>query len=237
MTRQLTLAVNLPRDPALSGFVAGPNAEALAAVQACAATGEEPYLYLWGPPGSGKTHLLLGASRDVENGGGSALYLDLGTDGLDPVMLQGLERLQMVCLDNIPLVAGDREWERALFDLFNRLRESRRRLLVAGHVPVAELGLRLPDLRSRLNWGPAFRLRPLDDASRLQLLEVSAHARGMRLETKAAKYILQHCPRDLHSLERVMDRIEAATLAEKRPPNLFFLRQLLGKDTEDGLSA
>jgi DnaA family protein len=210
VTRQLTLAVNLPRDPALSGFVAGPNAEALAAVQACAEGEGEPFIYLWGPPGSGKTHLLLGASRDLEGRGDGALYLDLGTEGLEPAMLQGLERLALVSLDNVHLVAGDRDWERALFDLFNRLRESGRRLLAAAHVPVAELGLRLPDLRSRLNWGPAFRLR---------------------LEPKAAEYIMQHCPRDPHSLERVLDRIEAATLTEKRPPNLAFLRRVLKSET------
>ncbi len=231
MTRQLTLAVNLPRDPALSGFVAGPNAEALAAVQACAEGEGEPFIYLWGPPGSGKTHLLLGASRDLEGRGDGALYLDLGTEGLEPAMLQGLERLALVSLDNVHLVAGDRDWERALFDLFNRLRESGRRLLAAAHVPVAELGLRLPDLRSRLNWGPAFRLRPLGDDLRLQLLTQAAHSRGMRLEPKAAEYIMQHCPRDPHSLERVLDRIEAATLTEKRPPNLAFLRRVLKSET------
>jgi DnaA family protein len=233
VTRQLTLEVNLPKDPALNGFVAGPNAEALAAVQGCADGSGESYLYLWGPSGSGKTHLLLGASRDLEGRGQTALYLDLGTEGLEPAMLQGLESLELVCLDNIQLVAGDRDWERALFDLFNRLRENGCRLLAAAHVPVAELGLRLPDLRSRLNWGPAFRLRPLGDESRMQLLQRAAYARGMRLETKAAEYILQHCPRDLHSLERVLDRIEAATLAEKRAPNLAFLRRVL-KTLEPG---
>ncbi len=227
MSRQLTLAVNLPRDPALGAYVPGPNAEALAAVQACAVGEGEPYLYLFGPSGSGKTHLLLGASREAETRNTGTLYLDLGATGLDPAMLQGLERLELVCLDNILLVTGDRHWERALFDLFNRLREAERRLIVAAHVPVAELGLRLPDLRSRLNWGPAFRLRLPDDDARMQLLETAALARGMRLDPKAAQYILDHCPRDPHSLARVLDRIEAATLAEKRPPNLAFLRRAL----------
>jgi len=232
VSRQLTLAVKLPRDPALDSFVPGPNAETLAAVRACAEDSGEPYLYLWGPSGSGKTHLLLAASRQLEGLGAPSQYLDLGLAGLHPDMLQGLERMELVCLDNIQLVTGDRDWERALFDLFNRLREAERRLLAAAHVPVAELGLRLPDLRSRLNWGPAFRLRLLDDSQRLQLLEVAAHARGMNLDPKAAEYILRHCPRDPHSLARILDRIEDATLAEKRAPKLHFLRKVLAEGVD-----
>lgn len=228
MSRQLTLAVNLPRDPTLEDFVAGPNAEVLAAVGACALGGGEPYIYLWGPQGSGKTHLLLGATRAAESSGHNSLYLDLGLKGLEPTVLQGLERLGLVSLDNIQAACPERKWERALFDLYNRLREAGSRLLVAGNTPVAELDLQLPDLRSRLGWGPAFRLHPLDDSSRQQLLEQAALARGMRLDPRAAQYILQRCPRDLHSLAEILDRIEETTLAEKRAPSLAFLRRILG---------
>jgi len=228
MSRQIPLDLTLPRSPGLTDFLPGPNAEALAAVKAAA----EPYLYLWGGEGTGKTHLLLGACREADASGKSALYLDLDRrQELDPAMLEGLERLDLVCLDDVQSIGGDEDWERALFDLFNRLREADRRLIAAGSVPAAELPLELPDLRSRLTWGPGFRLRSPDDETRLELLQSAAGARGMQLSEAAARYILNHCPRDLHSLEKLLDRLDAVTLAEKRKPSIALIQKAL--DVED----
>lgn len=233
MTRQLPLAIRLPREPDLDGFIPGPNSEAVAAVRDCAEGGSEPYLYLWGGTGSGKTHLLLGACRTVQQGGGGSQYLDLGRHAeLDVTILQGLEQLDLLSLDNVEAIAGNGEWERSLFDLFNRLREAGSRLLAAGDAPAAELPLKLDDLRSRLGWGPGFRLRPLDDAARMALLQSSAAARGMQLSPAAARYILNHYPRDPHSLEALLDLLDHRTLAEQKRPTIDVIRRALDGSEE-----
>jgi DnaA family protein len=59
---QFVLDLAPPAEPDFDNFVAGPNAEALAAVKALAA-GEESIVYLWGEAGSGRTHLLRAALR------------------------------------------------------------------------------------------------------------------------------------------------------------------------------
>jgi DnaA family protein len=233
VSRQLPLAIRLPREPDLDGFIPGPNTAAVAAVRACAGGGTEPYLYLWGGSGSGKTHLLLGACRAVQGRGGSSQYLDLRRHPeLHVAMLQGLERLDLLCLDNVEAIAGKGEWEQALFDLFNRLREAESRLLAAGEAPAAELSLKLADLRSRLAWGPGFRLRPLDDAARMELLHRSAATRGMQLAPAAARYILNHCPRDLHFLETLLDRLDRRSLAEQKRPTIAVIRRTLDGSDE-----
>jgi DnaA-homolog protein len=231
MSRQLPLEIRLPREPDLAGFVVGDNGEALAAVQALCGSGGEPYLYLWGEPGSGKTHLLLGACRALEHQGRPVQYLDLGRhQELHPDLLLDLERLELVCLDRVQTIAGLAPWEQALFGLFDRLRAAETRLLVAGDRAAGELPLGLADLHSRLTWGPGFRLRPLDDAGRLELLHRSASARGMRLEHAAARYVLNHCPRDTHSLEALLERLDHLTLAEQRRPTIALIRRALAGD-------
>jgi DnaA family protein len=228
MNGQLPLGIQLPPDPGLEGFVAGPNAEVLAALQALAGDGSEPYLYLWGESGSGRTHLLLGTCRRAERLGRNSQYLDLADHArLAPELLQGLERLALVALDNLETVAGRGAWEQALFGLFNRLRDAGGRLLVASRVPAAELPLELPDLRSRLTWGPGFRLRPLDDAGRMELLQRAAAARGIPLRSAEARYILNRCPRDPHSLQALLDRLDRLSLAAQRRPSIALIRQLL----------
>ena len=63
--RQLPLAISPRQEPRFSNYLAGDNAEALASVRALAEGGlPEAIVYLWGEPGSGRTHLLRAAARE-----------------------------------------------------------------------------------------------------------------------------------------------------------------------------
>ena len=65
-----------------------------------------------------------------------------------------MEQLALVCIDNIECIAGEEEWEMAIFDLYNRILETgKTRLLITGDRPPRQLNLKLPDLASRLDWG------------------------------------------------------------------------------------
>jgi DnaA family protein len=229
--RQLTLDVRLPRQARLEEFVPGPNAEPLRAARECAEARGDPYVYLWGGRGTGKTHLLLGACAAAGDRGGRSLYLGLSRHHeLGVEVLGGLERLDLLCVDDLQAVAGADDWERALFDLFNRLREAGTGLLVTADRPAGRLPVRLPDLRSRLGWGPGFRLRTLDDGARLEWLKRAAGARGMRLGDEAARFILSRWRRDLHSLEALLERLDQASLREQKRPTISLIQRLIGGD-------
>jgi DnaA family protein len=135
--------------------------------------------------------------------------------------------MDLVCLDNVDAVAGRDAWEHALFVLYNRLRDRGARLLASAHQPPPDLPLRLADLRSRLSWGPVFRLRALSDDARLELLQRSAAARGMELSATAGRYILNHCARDLHSLQALLDRLDDASLAAQRKPSIAMIQRIV----------
>lgn len=64
MTRQLALPISPPPAPTLDNFVPGTNAELLARLRELAAGRlAESVLYLWGVPGSGRSHLLRASAR------------------------------------------------------------------------------------------------------------------------------------------------------------------------------
>jgi len=226
--QQLPLAIQLTPEGGFDDYLPGPNAEAVSAITAWASASGQAFLYLFGPSGTGKSHLLQAACKAAKAGGASACYLPLGLPGLDLSALEGMERAQVVALDDIQALAGDIDWERGLFNLYNRLRETERRLLVSGDRPAAELPLRLPDLRSRLGWGPGYRLRPLDEVGCERLLRESAARRGLVLEAESLAYIMRRCERDAGSLLRLLDRIDRESLQKKRRPTLWLIRQLQG---------
>jgi len=225
--QQLPLSVELRAETDFNEYLPGPNAEAVAAVAGWAIGNGHDFLYLFGPPGTGKTHLLQAACRSAIDLSATAIYLPLGQAGLEPAVLDELERADLVALDDLQSVAGDADWEYALFALYNRLLEARRRLLVSANAPAAEVPIHLPDLRSRLTWGPGYRLRPLTESDCERLLLLSAKRRGLQLGSNAVGYILRRCPREPRNLLALLDRLDKATLSRKRRPTVPLIRELL----------
>ncbi|TCT17982.1 DnaA regulatory inactivator Hda [Thiobaca trueperi] len=225
--QQLHLALEAVREPSLTEYLSGPNAEAVAAVSALAVGEGEPFLFLFGVAGTGKTHLLQAACLAAAQQGQQAHFVPLGTPELEPVLLDDLERLDLVAVDDVQAIAGDAAWEDALFDLFNRMRERGRRLLAAASAAPDALPLELPDLRSRLQWGPRYCLHPLTEADCEQLLVESAQRRGMQLNRDQVRYIMNYHARDPASLLDLVERLDGLSLREQRQPTIPLIRQAL----------
>jgi len=225
--QQLPLPVQLRPEADFAAFVAGPNVEAVAAVTAWSLGEGERFLYLFGTAGSGKTHLLQAACRQGTRIACSAIYLPLGYGELTPTALDNLELWELVALDDIQAIAGDGTWEQGLCDLYNRLRESGRRLLISARTPVAALPLTLPDLRSRLGWGPGYRLLPLPENDCERLLREAAEHRGLALGAAAVDYIMRRCPREPGYLLGLLEEIDRESLRRKCRPTRWLIRRVL----------
>lgn len=233
MTHQLSLNLRLKDGSSFGNFLPGPNREALESLRAAvvaAATQDKAakaLVYLWGAEGSGKTHLLQAACRLAQELGIAPVYVPL-TDvmTLGPSLLEGAEAMPLVCLDDMERVAHRPEWETALFSLVERLRAAGGVLIVGAIAPPDHLGLRLPDLASRLAWGTTYALQPLDDAGKLEAVQLRARHRGFEMPDEVARYILSRYPRDLPSLFDLLDRIDRASLAQQRRVTIPFLRNL-----------
>ncbi len=206
-------------------FVPGANAVAMGLVTQLAERVGEPQLYLWGVPASGKTHMLQAACQRMGAQGLPAAYLSLA-EALHPGVLDGLEQLALVALDDIQAVMGLEAWELALFDLINRLREQQVLLLLAAHVPPAMLAVRLPDLASRLSWGPVLRLETLDDAGKREVLRAHAAERGMELSDEVIHFMFAHLPRSLNSLLAGLEQLDRASMERQRRVTLPLAREV-----------
>lgn len=188
-----------------------------------------PHMFLlFGAPGSGRSHLLQAACA-----GRTALYTPLRElRGQDPaVLFEGCEAMEIVCLDDIDAVLLDPHWCEQLFHLFNRLAAARRHLLVSADRAAAALPCALPDLQSRLGWGGSFRLLPLADDERRQVLRLLADERGFALGDDVLAWLFTHFSRDLGALVALLERLDRHSLAEQKRITIPFVRRLI--DTEE----
>nr|WP_276570829.1 DnaA regulatory inactivator Hda [Halochromatium glycolicum] len=226
-SRQLPLPLQQPAPQGLAGFIAQGNEPVIAAAKHWAQGSGEPYLYVHGAVASGKSHLLRCTADEAWRQGRQVVYLALDMKGLSPAVLDNLEHGDGVLLDALQARIGTDDWERALFNLYNRLRDRGTPLLIAARPPSGGLGVHLPDLASRLASGASFNLKPLDDEGRAALLRAGAAQRGLDLADSVVRYILSRCSRDPGSLIQLLDGIDAATLAEHRQPSIRSIGRLL----------
>ena len=214
--QQLLLQLAPPPAPTLANFVPGRNGAALQALRDIA-RGEsaERFVYLWGEPGSGRSHLLRGLADAAS--GREAVYASVppGSDA---------DENGVFAVDNVQsLPAGNQV---RLFDLYNRVRAARGALVACGDAAPAQLPLR-EDLRSRLAWGLAFQLHPLSDEEKAAALRAHASARSLALGEDVIAYLLRHARRDMASLIGILDALDRYSLEQKRPVTLPLVRNAL----------
>lgn len=216
--KQLLLDIAPAPKPSLDNFAAGRNVELLTTLRALpdGASGKRS-LYLWGPPGSGRSHLLH-ATIDYFSQRGLNVQL------ADGRTWDGLNTCDLVVLDDVEMLSDTAQI--ALFNLFNQLRESGRALIVAGSCAPTQLDLR-DDLKTRLGWGLVYQLLALDDAEKTQALQRHATERGFQLSEDVMAYLLRHVRRDLPTLMSMLDALDEWSLMAKKPVTVPLLRQLL----------
>lgn len=236
--RQLPLGISLRVSARFSTFLDGPNQAAVGALQALGRAVREPPLWICGPSGAGKTHLLQATCAAVGSAGGRALYLPLAErDRFASGMLEGAEDLDALLLDDLDAVAGQPDWERALFVAYNELQESGGRLVVAAVEAPTLIPWRLPDLRSRLNAATLHVLRPLPEELHAEALLARSRELGLELAQEPLAYLLRHGPRSFASLCELLDAIDRGALAGQRKVTVPLVRQILGHDPDGARAA
>lgn len=226
--QQLPLEVRLADHAVFSNFLPAGNELVIHELKSAATQAKQPILWIWGLPESGRSHLLQACVADADEKGRRATYLPLDrTLALPAAALGGLEDFDLVGLDDIDAVAGDAGFERAVFGLFELLRQSGGRLVVTAAAPPGEIRFGLPDLASRLKSGGVYRLQSLDHASRLQALQIRARFRGFDLPDDTGRYLLNRMPRGPANLFRVLDTLDRAALVAQKRLTIPFVRSVL----------
>jgi len=224
--RQLSLDVALHDPAGFGNFEPGGNGALLDHLQALAEADGAANCYLWGVPGSGRSHLLIALCRHAADRGRRVGYLSLTDRSVRDAGLDAVDGVDLLALDDLDAIAGDGALESALFALYNRMFDRGAVLVASGMQAPASLGITLDDLLSRIGAGAVYRIVPLDDAARARALSLRARQRGIGLADDVVRYILTRYPRDMRALMALLDRLDAVSLVHKRRVTLPLLRSL-----------
>ena len=225
---QLPLGLVLRDSARFNSYFPGHNLETVQGLQRSATGNGEPLVFVAGATGMGKTHLLQAACYEAAQSGRTTGYLPLQELlAYTTTVFDGLEQLDLICIDDVSAIAAQVDWECSLFDLFNRVRQCGGTLLIAGEKRPDQAGFQLPDLVSRLGWGVTYVLKPLADHDVIAALACRARARGLQLPEETAQYLLRRFPRDLATLVALYDTLDMASLIEQRRLTVPFVKSVL----------
>lgn len=219
--KQLPLDIAPPPQPTLANFVPGRNIELLQTLNSVIAGRQgERFVYLWGVPGSGKSHLLKAIAATCRRSKMKTACFECTHDtdfisgwDADCIMVDGVDRLGP-------------ESQIGLFGLYNHVREEGHAFLLAsGGVAPTYLNMRL-DLVSRLGWGLVYQVHELTDEEKIKAMKSHGESRGLDLSREVCEYLLRHTKRDLPSLIAILEALDSYSLASQRKVTVPLVREL-----------
>ena len=224
---QLPLAVKLKSAQTFASFVSGQNAPLVHSLsQRTHAQGLATF-WVWSVGGAGRTHLLQALCHAATSVGKRSMFLPLSDPSLTPDLLEGLEQLNLVCIDDVDAGFPSVEWERGLFRLHLGLMERGGNLVLSAAAPPAGLPIGLKDLASRFQAAEIWQLHPLPEALQAEALQKRASQLGLTLSAEVQTYLLRHAPRDLLFLCEFLDELDTQALVKQQGITVPLVRELL----------
>ena len=186
------------------------------------------YTYLYGVSGVGLTHLLFGMCLFFKKNKKKYIYLPMNKiNEFSVEIFEGIENLDLVCIDNIENISGNEKWERALFNFFNCANEANCKILVTAKNIPKNIGINLNDLLSRLNSGLIIRINELCDEEKINAIIFKADKIGLNLERKVINYLINHYHRETKSLFIALKKLDYNSLRIKRKLTIPFIKDIL----------
>ena len=224
---QLPLSITPHIGERFESFFSGENQLLLKLARALAERGSERQLGIWGAHGAGKSHVLSAVCHAASACGRTAAYVPLAVlVGRSPSLLQGMERVEVIAVDDLDALRERPGWQRALFNLINQVRQSDASVVTASYSNPTALDL-LPDLVSRLVWGPVLRLQVPGDSQLAGAVRERAVSLGLEMSAKVESYLLSHYSRELGRLFAALAVLDRASLVEQRRLTVPFVRAVL----------
>ena len=203
--------------PGFDKFLGTENAELVYVLQ----NKHDPFIYVWGEEGAGKSHLLRAWVAQALDAGKKAVYIDAAATPLTEAAFEA----EYLAIDQIEKLGN--EEQALLFAVFNRFRNSGKGflLLSSEHTP-QQLVIR-EDLRTRMAYCLVYEVKPLTDQEKIDALVSMAAARQVTIDPEIFEYLLNHWRRDMDSLMQMLDTLDNYAVTMGKRITLPLLRQLL----------
>ncbi|MBQ7340744.1 MAG: chromosomal replication initiator protein DnaA [Oscillospiraceae bacterium] len=178
-------------------------------------------LFIYGPPGVGKTHLLYAIANGIrkQNPSANVVYIkgDQFTNELISAIQSGknvefrnkYREADLFLIDDIQFIAGREGTQEEFFHTFNTLHENHKQIVMTSDRKPSDM-LTLEDrLRSRFEWGLVADIQPPDYETRMAIIKNKAASLGIELPDDVCNYIAENVTNNVRQIEGTVKKIRA----------------------------
>ena len=216
-----------------------------AAAQAVADTpGEDQYnpLFIYGPTGLGKTHLLYAVANKLIKNTPKIDVLYITAEQFTNELINSLRHKKtqefqhkyrvscdVLLMDDIQFLSGKERTQENLFHIFEALRELKKQVVFTADVLPKEIKGLEPRLRTRCESGLIADTQPPDMETMIAILHSKAEEINLYLPNDVAAYLSMGLHGNVRELEGILNRLQALCRFHAQPPSITFVRQHFGR--------
>ena len=185
-------------------------------------------LFVYGISGTGKSFLLQSICNHISLAKKLSLYIPLN-DVIKhgPGFLDSLEELDLICIDEIDLIAGNKEWEIAIFNLINNCLISKCRLIFSSQINPSNIEFNLVDLFSRIKKIDHMELFPITDNNHENAIRFITKTKSLNLGDNEINYLMTHSKRNISNLIEILEKLDKLSLELKRKITIPLIKEVI----------
>lgn len=223
-------------------FVVGPsNRFAAAASLAVAESPGKAYnpLFIYGPVGLGKTHLMQAIAQKIKTLHPTSKCSYLSSEGFTNELIDAIRHrstaqfrqkyrnIDVLLIDDIHFIAGKESTQEEFFHTFNALHNNRKQIIICSDRPPKEIAKLEERLSSRFAWGLIADLQPPDFETRMAILRKKIERESVTVPDEVISFIAEQVRTNIRELEGALIRVVAYSLLEERPLSLEMTQLVL----------
>lgn len=184
-------------------------------------------LLIYGSSQVGKSSLLQSLCNYCSEANKSSLYIplkELNNHGAG--ILDDLENLNLVCIDDLEFIAGDREWERAIFNLINNCLLSECKIVFCSNINPSLLIFKLDDLLSRIQKINQMEVHPVKSENLYEAIKFFVDLRSINIGNKEISYLINHSRRSMGDLVTNINQLDKLSMQLKRKITIPLIKKV-----------
>ena len=205
-------------------FVVGPsNRMAHSAAIAVSKAPGQVYnpLFIYGPPGVGKTHLLYAIANGIRRQNPNANVVYIKGDDFTNELIRAIQtgtniefrskyrEADLFLVDDIQFIAGKEATQEEFFHTFNKLYEEHKQIVLTSDRKPSDMATLEDRLRSRFEWGLIMDIQPPDYETRMAILKNKAKQLGLNLDDDVCNYIAINVTNNVRQIEGTVKKVLA----------------------------
>lgn len=187
-------------------------------------------LYIWGPSGLGKTHLMHSIGHHILDADPNKKVLYISSETFTNELINSIttntasrfrekyRKIDVLLIDDIQFLGGKEGTQDEFFHTFNTLYEANKQIVISGDRPPEEIEKLEERIRTRFKWGMIADIKPPDYETRVAILQKKASNNNMDIDISVLSYIANNVSSNIRELEGALTRVQGYSLLYKNRP-------------------